>query len=250
MGDFRCLPAGSSVSAVGGKKTAGLRLKVLGRIVAKLLEWHLLRLLGADTRCFWGISHVSSLSDGNEISEEEGKLLELNDEAQIALLSPDAPARMKGKETLGCCPGLDVLSQHTLLATLHRCTCATVASSALDPWHSCPQPSAALGPVMTQPCRPFHSTMLHASGLPKTLWGEALLHVIWVKNRSATQVLDGKTPYKMLYGKKPHLGDLLVWGAKCWILDCTGLKLDDHAKEDHWVGYDSESTAHQIYLPI
>ena len=92
--------------------------------------------------------------------------------------------------------------------------------------------------------------MLHASGLPKTLWGEALLHVVWVKNRSATQALDGKTPYEMLYGKKPHLGDLLVWGAKCWILDRMGLKLDDRAKEGHWVGYDSESTAHRIYLPI
>ena len=54
----------------------------------------------------------------------------------------------------------------------------------------------------------------------------------------------------MLYGKKPHLGDLLVWGAKCWILDHTGLKLDDRAKEGHWVGYDSESTMHRIYLPI
>ena len=29
-------------------------------------------------------------------------------------------------------------------------------------------------------------TILHASGLPKMLWGEALLHVVWVKNRSAT----------------------------------------------------------------
>ena len=27
-------------------------------------------------------------------------------------------------------------------------------------------------------------TILHASGLLKTLWGEALLHVVWVKNRS------------------------------------------------------------------
>ena len=92
-------------------------------------------------------------------------------------------------------------------------------------------------------------TILHVSGLPKTLWGEALLHVIWVKNRSATRALDSKTPYKMLYGKKPHLGDLPVWGAKCWILDRTGLKLDDCTKDGYWVSYDSESTAHRIYLP-
>ena len=54
----------------------------------------------------------------------------------------------------------------------------------------------------------------------------------------------------MLYGKKPHLRDLLVWGTKCWILDHTGLKLDNCAKEGHWVGYDSELTAYRIYLPI
>ena len=53
----------------------------------------------------------------------------------------------------------------------------------------------------------------------------------------------------MLYEKKPHLGDLPVWGAKCWILDCTGSKLDDCTRDGYWVGYDSESTVHQIYLP-
>ena len=92
-------------------------------------------------------------------------------------------------------------------------------------------------------------TVLHVSGLPKFLWGEVLLHTVWVKNRSATRVLDGKTLYKMLYGKKPYLGDLPIWGAKCWILDHSGSKLDDCACEGHWVGFDTELTAHWIYLP-
>jgi hypothetical protein len=92
-------------------------------------------------------------------------------------------------------------------------------------------------------------TVLHVSRLLKTLWGEALLHIVWVKHRSATRALDGKIPYEMLYGKKPHLGDLPVWGSKYWVLDCSGSKLDDRATEGHWVGYNSESTAHQIYLP-
>ena len=53
----------------------------------------------------------------------------------------------------------------------------------------------------------------------------------------------------MLYGKKHNLGNLLSWGAKCWVLDRMGLKLDDRAKEGHWVRFDAESTAHWIYLP-
>ena len=92
-------------------------------------------------------------------------------------------------------------------------------------------------------------TILHASELPKNLWGEALLHVIWVKNQSATRALDRKTSYEMLYGRKPDLSGLPSWGAKCWILDCSGLKLDDCTKEGHWVSFDAESTVHRIYLP-
>ena len=91
--------------------------------------------------------------------------------------------------------------------------------------------------------------VLHMSGLSRFLWGGALLHTIWVKNRSATWALDSKTPYKMLYGKKPYLGDLPVWGVKCWTLDCSGSKLDDCACEGCWVAFDAESTAHWIYLP-
>ena len=34
----------------------------------------------------------------------------------------------------------------------------------------------------------------HGSGLPKSLWGEALRHAVWLKNRTGTRALDGKTP--------------------------------------------------------
>ena len=68
--------------------------------------------------------------------------------------------------------------------------------------------------------------VLHASGLPKTLWGEVISHIVWVKNRSVTQVLDSKTPYEMMYGKKPDLANLPEWGSRCWVHDATGSKLD------------------------
>ena len=37
--------------------------------------------------------------------------------------------------------------------------------------------------------------VLHASGLPKSLWGEAIIHMVWLKNRTSTQSLVNKTPY-------------------------------------------------------
>jgi len=54
------------------------------------------------------------------------------------------------------------------------------------------------------------STVLHTSRLPKAFWGEAISHIVWVKNRSATQALDGKMPHKMLYGQKPDLVNLPI----------------------------------------
>jgi hypothetical protein len=47
--------------------------------------------------------------------------------------------------------------------------------------------------------------LLHSSGLPKTLWGEAAHHVVWLLNRISTKAVDGKTPYEAIFGKKPDL---------------------------------------------
>jgi hypothetical protein len=73
--------------------------------------------------------------------------------------------------------------------------------------------------------------VMHASKLPKMLWGEAIMHAVYVKNRTATRSLDGKTPYEMLYGKKPNMKDLPIWGTKVWVHDTSRSKLDMRAHE-------------------
>lgn len=56
-------------------------------------------------------------------------------------------------------------------------------------------------------------SMLAATHLPKTLWGEALLHTVFTVNRWTSSALPkGKTPYELLYGKRPDLGVLRTWG--------------------------------------
>jgi len=47
--------------------------------------------------------------------------------------------------------------------------------------------------------------LLHASGLPRFLWGEAVCHVVWLMNRTSTKAVNGKTPYEAAFGKKPDL---------------------------------------------
>jgi transposase InsO family protein len=48
----------------------------------------------------------------------------------------------------------------------------------------------------------------HVTGLPKTLWGEALCHMTWLKNLMAMRALDNKTPFEALYGTTPDLSEV------------------------------------------
>ena len=89
--------------------------------------------------------------------------------------------------------------------------------------------------------------MLHASSLPKSLWGEAMMHATWLKNRSSTRRLGNKTPYEVLYNKKPDLQKLPVWGCQVKVHDVTGSKLDMRARDGHWVGFDLKLDGHCIY---
>ena len=48
--------------------------------------------------------------------------------------------------------------------------------------------------------------------------GWAITHVVWLKNRTITQSLpEGKTPYEMLYDKKPSMSGLYEWRNNVWI---------------------------------
>src|ERR1700722_10683107 len=81
--------------------------------------------------------------------------------------------------------------------------------------------------------------------LPKFLWGEAVKHAIWLKNRTATRALpNSKTPYEMLYGKKPNLAGLREWGMKVWVHDDSGTKLDGRSRIGRWIGFEEGRNAH------
>ena len=91
--------------------------------------------------------------------------------------------------------------------------------------------------------------ILHHSGLPKHLWGEAINHATWLKNRTSTRALGNVTPFERLYGQKPNLASVPEWGQRVWVHTDSGSKLDARAIEGYWVGYDNDSThAHRIYL--
>ena len=56
--------------------------------------------------------------------------------------------------------------------------------------------------------------MLDDSGMPKFLWAEAVSHAVYLKNRTWTCTIDNTTPFKILHGRKPNIGNLHPWGCK------------------------------------
>ena len=92
--------------------------------------------------------------------------------------------------------------------------------------------------------------MLHDSGLPRSLWGEAVRHAIWLKNRTPTKALDGGTPLEAATGKKPDLTNVRAWGSRILVRVEGGSKLEGRAVEGRWVGIDEASTnGCRVYWP-
>ena len=55
--------------------------------------------------------------------------------------------------------------------------------------------------------------MLNDAGLPKKYWAEAVNTAVHLRNRSPTVAVTGVTPYEALYGVKPQVSALKVFGA-------------------------------------
>jgi Reverse transcriptase (RNA-dependent DNA polymerase)/gag-polypeptide of LTR copia-type/Integrase core domain/GAG-pre-integrase domain len=55
--------------------------------------------------------------------------------------------------------------------------------------------------------------------LPQTLWSVAIGHAAYIRNRSPTRALNGKTPIEAWTGNKPNLSHLREFGCDVWILD-------------------------------
>ena len=96
-------------------------------------------------------------------------------------------------------------------------------------------------------------TLLLHSGLPANLWGEALRHVVWVKNRLVHSALAaGKTPHEVWTGSKPDLSLLRTWGCMvCSLLPKTKQegKLNTRGHMLVHLGVDEESKAWRVLDP-
>lgn len=93
--------------------------------------------------------------------------------------------------------------------------------------------------------------MLQGAGLCGRYWGEAVMTAIYLKNRSPTAALSGRTPEEVWTGSKPDLSHLHVFGCIAYSLvpEQKRRKLDPKSKRFLFVGYSETSKGYRLLDP-
>jgi hypothetical protein len=92
--------------------------------------------------------------------------------------------------------------------------------------------------------------MLLAHDLPKFLWEEATSYSAYLKNRSPTRALPGKTPFEALRSKKPDLSGIHEFGTDCWVcVNVRTSKLNPQSIKRKFVGIKEFTVGWRYFVP-
>ncbi|KAI0991749.1 hypothetical protein K3495_g16438, partial [Podosphaera aphanis] len=90
--------------------------------------------------------------------------------------------------------------------------------------------------------------MLIERRLPEFLWGEAVLHASWIRNRSPTATLHGKTPIEVLTKTHPNLSIAQEFGKDVYVLEeISRPKTQPRARKVIFTGFEDGSKAIRYY---
>lgn len=80
------------------------------------------------------------------------------------------------------------------------------------------------------------------ANLPLKFWGECILTATYLINRTPYILLDGQTPYELLFGAKPSYTQIRTFGCLCYALNETrgGDKFASRSRRCIFVGYPYE----------
>lgn len=84
--------------------------------------------------------------------------------------------------------------------------------------------------------------MLVESGLNPRFWGEAALHAAYLHNVTSSSSNNGKTPFELLFGRKPNVGKLRVFGCSAHLhvpLERRSWKLASRSRAGIMVGLEN-----------
>ena len=92
-------------------------------------------------------------------------------------------------------------------------------------------------------------SMLSDANLPKRFWAETLSTAVYLRNRSPTTVVQGKTPFEAWMKEKPNVGHLKVFGCLCYahVAKDERQKFDAKARKCIMLGYGTETKAYRLY---
>lgn len=84
--------------------------------------------------------------------------------------------------------------------------------------------------------------------LPIKFWGECVLTAGYLINRTPSRVLNGKTPFELLYGTIPTYDYLRVFGSLCYAHIPKGSdKFSERSRRCVFVGYPASKKAWRLY---
>ena len=93
-------------------------------------------------------------------------------------------------------------------------------------------------------------SMLFASNLPKTFWGDAAEYASYILNRSRTKAnLRGASPMEILTNKVPALNDIVAFGSTCTVhADAKNKSLGERGKAGIIIGKGAETKVYKVYI--
>ena len=83
--------------------------------------------------------------------------------------------------------------------------------------------------------------------LPIAFWGECVLSAGYLINRTPSLVLNGKTPYSVLYGREPAYNHLRILGSLCYAHVKTRDKFASRSRRCVFVGYPYGQKGWRLY---
>ncbi|KAK3749555.1 hypothetical protein QZH41_007287 [Actinostola sp. cb2023] len=92
-------------------------------------------------------------------------------------------------------------------------------------------------------------SMIKQANLPLKFWAEACSTAVYLHNRSPTAALKDETPFERLFGRKPNISHLKVFGCVSYVHvpDSQRKKLDAKARKAIFVGYPPGIKGYKLY---
>jgi transposase InsO family protein len=94
-------------------------------------------------------------------------------------------------------------------------------------------------------------SIIKGKNISNGFWAEAISTTVYLKNRSATKILENKTPFESFYGYKPEVSHLRIFGSKAFshIPKEDRRKLDAKAIKCIFIGYCTKYKAYKMFDP-